>query len=138
VDSAKFSIDIEGTDYKFVKSLAGSLMYSEDGKIPSNKGLIIIANSLGNSAPADQKQYSIDRLKSLPNADKAKIKIMERITIANLDGYEIIAEGNDKQLLYQVMLFTTDQYYLFVGEVSDNQEKNLKVFQKVARTFKVK
>lgn len=139
LESAKFSIDINGTDYIFVKSLAGSLLYSEDGQIPSSKGLIIVANSLGNKVSSDSKIYSIERLKKLPNADNSTVKSIDKLKIYNLDGYETVAEGNNKQLIYQTILFTeNNEYYLIVGETKVNKDKNLEIFKKVARTFKLK
>lgn len=139
LESSSFSIDVKETDYVLVKSLSGSLLFTEDGKLPSNKGLIIVSNSLGNKVSPDHQKNSIERLNKLPDADKAIIKTIDKIKISNMDGYEIVAEGNNNQLIYQTMLFTlNNEYYLIVGEANDNKEKNLEVFKQVARTFKLK
>lgn len=139
LESVNFSLDVEGTNYKLVKSVAGSLLYGEDGQIPSNKGLLIVSNSLGNKVTSDYQEYAIQRLKKLPNASKAIIKTIDKVTISNMEGYEIVADDNSKQLIYLVMLFTPDkEYYLIVGQAKDDKEKNLEVYKKVSKTFKLK
>lgn len=139
LEASPYAIDVSGTSYVFVKSLAGSLLYTEDGKMPTKKGMIIVGNSLGNRIYTDEKEHAIERLKKLPNASKAVIQKIEKINISNMEGYEIVAQGDNGQLLYEVMLFTPDRkYYLIVGEANENKTKNLEVFQKVARSFRVK
>jgi len=138
LQSVNFSINVEGTDYKLVKSLAGSLLYSEDDKIPSDKGLLIVSNSLGNKVNTDYRQFSIDRLKKLPDASNSIIKTIDKVTISDMEGYEIVAEDNSKQLIYQVTLFSsTREYYIIVGQSKGEKEKNLEVYKKVAKTFKL-
>lgn len=137
--SVNFSINVDGTDYKLVKSLAGSLLYSEDDKIPTDKGLIGVSYSLGHKVNSDYKQFSVERLKKLPDASNSIIKTIDKVSISDMEGYEIVAEDNSKQLIYLVMLFTpTNEYYLIVGQAKDDKEKNLDVYKKVARTFKLK
>lgn len=139
LEAAPYAIDVSGTSYVFVKSMAGSLLYSEDGQLPSKKGMLIVSNSLGNKVYTDEKQQAIERLKKLPNASKAIIQKVEKVNISDMQGYEIVAQGDKGQLLYEVMLFNPEhEYYLIVGEANENKVKNLEVFQKVARTFRVK
>jgi len=138
LESVNFSINVDGTDYKLVKSLAGSLLYSEDDKIPTDKGLIGVSYSLGHKVNSDYKQFSIDRLKKLPDASNSIIKTIDKVTISDMEGYEIVAEDNSKQLIYLVMLFTPNkEYYLIVGQAKDDKEKNLEIYKKVAKTFKL-
>lgn len=138
LESVNFSINVDGTDYKLVKSLAGSLLYSEDDKIPTDKGLIGVSYSLGHKVNSDYKQFSIDRLKKLPDASNSVIKTIAKVTISDMEGYEIVAEDNSKQLIYLVILFTPDkEYYLIVGQAKDDKEKNLEIYKKVSKTFKL-
>jgi hypothetical protein len=141
--AANFSIEVSGTNFKFAKYLSGSLMYSEDGKVPTEKAIFLGTNSLGQAAVGDKKQYTIKALKQLPNGEHTKVQKIEPIRINNLDGYEIIAQGKNKQLadelVYQVMLYTDEsEYFMLVGLASTNQEKNLVAFKKLARSFKRK
>ncbi len=137
-EAAQFSLDTSGTTYQFVKNLAGALMYSEDGLLPTQKGRLIVSGSMGDFSTLDPKKFTLERLKKLPDADKAEIKSVEKITINNKDGYEIITADNNKDLLYFVAIFSENRYYLIVGGAKEEQEKNLEIFRKVARTFKLK
>ncbi|MFT3796590.1 hypothetical protein [Flavobacterium sp.] len=141
-DAVKFSIDTKETGYKFVKYLSGSLLYSEDGKLPTEKGILIVGPSVGKFPDSNHKQYSIDRLKKLPNGENTKVREINSITIDNLNGYEIIADGKNEnsqdELVYQVMLYNKSEYYLLVGQASNDQKKNLEAFKAIAKTFKLK
>ena len=66
------------------------------------------------------------------------IKKVENINISGMKGFEIIAEGKEKEMQYQVLLFAPEKYYLIYGEAKTDQEKNLEIFKKVAKTFMVK
>ena len=63
--------------------------------------------------------------------------------IDNLNGYEIMCEGKDKnsktELAYQVMLFNDQgDYFLFFGLANENHEKHLEDYKKIAKSFKRK
>jgi hypothetical protein len=71
------------------------------------------------------------------------VKQINEITIDNLTGYEIVADGKTKdnvpELVYQVMLFDDKGgYYIIVGHTKENFEKYLEMFKKIALTFKRK
>jgi len=141
-DAVKFSIDTKETDYKFVKYLSGSLLYSEDGNLPTEKGIFMVSTSVGKFPESNHKQYSIERLKKLPNGEQSKIKEVNPIVIDNLNGFEIIANGKNADLqdeiVYQVMLYNKSEYYILVGQASNDQKQNLESFKKIAKTFKLK
>jgi len=68
---------------------------------------------------------------------------INEIEIDGISGYEIVGEGLDKtngtrELVYQVMLFTDDGYYIMVGTTKNDFEQNLELFKKVAKTLKRK
>ena len=67
---------------------------------------------------------------------------INEIEVDGISGYEIVGEALDKngakELVYEVMLFTDNGYYLLVGTTNDDFEANLDLFKKVSRTFKRK
>jgi len=143
LEAASFSVETKDTDFKLVKYMSGSLLYSTDGKIPTEKPTIIIANSLAKIPLSNQKGYAEQRLKKLPRGEFNVIKEINEIKIDNLHGYEIIADGKTKEeeaeLVYQVMLFNDKgDYYIIVGQAKDNFAKNLTTFKSIAKTFKRK
>lgn len=141
-DAVKFSIDPNETDYTFVKYLSGTLVYTEDGNFPSTKSIFMISSLAGKFPESIHKKYAIERLKKLPNGEHSKIKEVNPVTISNLNGFEIIADGQnnkaESELVYQVMLYSKAEYYIMVGQAPNDQPKNLEQFKKLAKTFKVK
>jgi hypothetical protein len=140
LDAVNFKVDISGTPFKLAKYVSGSLIYTTDGQIPTDKPTLIIGNSIAKVVKPNQKQYCIDRLKKLPGGELNKVKEINPIQIDNLKGFEIVAEGKSKdskdELTYQVMLFDdADNYFIIIGKTSDELEKNLQVFKDIAKTF---
>lgn len=143
LDAATFTIDVKGTDFKIVKFMSGSLLYSTDGKIPTEKPTLIVGNSIAKIPTQNQKQYAEERLKKLPRGEFNVVKEVNEVTIDNLKGYEIIADGQSKdnkpELVYQVMLFNKKgDYYIIIGKAKEEFQKNLEVYKRIARTFKRK
>jgi hypothetical protein len=141
--AAAFSLDTRDTEFKIAKFMSGSLLYSTDGKIPTERATLIVGSSTGNVAAGQQKQYAEDRIKKLPRGEFSLIKEVKEITIDNLKGYEIVAEGKSKddkpELVYQVMLFNDKgEYYIILGQAKEDREKNLAAYRQIARTFKRK
>jgi len=143
LEAATFTIDVSGSDFKVVKYMSGSLLYSIDGKIPTEKPTLIIANSIAKVSLQNQKQYAEERLKKLPRGESNVIKEIKEVTIDNLRGYEIVADGKAKdgklELVYQVMLFNDKgDYYIILGQANEDVQKYLEVYRKIVKTFKRK
>lgn len=143
LDAVAFKIDVSGTDFKLAKYMAGSLMFTTDGQIPTKNPSLIVGNSISKVSAENQKQYCIERLKKLPRGELNKPKEINPIQIDNLQGYEIVADGKDKdskeELIYQVMLFNEQgDYFIIIGLATEDRENNLKSFRNIAKTFKRK
>lgn len=146
LEAVKFRIDPTGTSFRFTKSISGSLLYTTDGQVPTKsaeKAMVVIANSLGNITVEDRKKVSLERLNKLPRGEYNVVKQIMPVTIDNLEGFEIVADGKDQnnepQLVYQVILFTVDGgYYILVGSATGKFDSYLETFKKIAQTFKRK
>ena len=91
----------------------------------------------------NQEQFAVQRLRDLPQGELSVIKEKNEITIDNLKGFEIVANGRTKEglaeLVYQVIIFNDEgDYYLIVGQSKDDFEGYLKSYRKIAKTFKRK
>ena len=89
------------------------------------------------------RQYSLDRLKSMPEGKSNTPKEINAINIDELNGFEIIADSkvasDKKKLVYQVMLFKNNGgYYIFVGSAIDKFDSYLAKFKSIAKSFKRK
>lgn len=139
--AAGFSIDTKDSPFRFAQSVSGMLMYTLDGKIPSTKPLLIAGTSLGKiAAVKDRKKYTLERLEKMPGAENSTIKETNTITVDGLNGYEIVAEGSAKELIYIVMLYTAaaDNYYIIYGSANEEQEHYLPQYRAIVKTFKRK
>jgi hypothetical protein len=139
--AATFMIETKDTDFKLIRYMSGSLLYSTDGKIPTEKPTLIAGNSVAKVPVENQKKYAEDRIRKLPEGEHNVIKEIKEIFIDNLKGFEIIAYGKTKddkvKLVYQVMLFTDKgDYYMIVGEAKEEFNANLETFEKISKTFK--
>jgi hypothetical protein len=143
LDAAAFTIDIKDTDFKLIKYMSGSLLYSTDGKIPTEKPTLIVGNSIAKIPTQNRKEYAAERLKKLPIEELKIIDEIKAVNIDNLTGFEIVANGktNDArtELVYQVMLFNNNgDYYIIIGQTKEDFEKYLSLFKIIAKTFKRK
>lgn len=147
LSTVSFSIDTKNTKLKFGKRVTGMLLYTVDGKVPTESGdktTFIAGVSLANVQTTDKKLTAVTRIKRMPYTDlKIDENKIREVEIDGLSGYEIVGEGLDKskgikELIYQVMLFTDNGYYILVGTANDNFDQNLDLFKKIARTLKKK
>ncbi len=135
-----FSIDFSGSGLKFARRISDAVMYTADGS-SSNKSLTknsFFAGS-GKEAPADRAAFSLERMQK---QTKSQLTITENkpVQIAGLPGYEIsattTAEGGNR-MLYQVLLFRENMYYILLGSATENHSERLQTFRKIAATVKL-
>ncbi len=143
LEAAPFTIDVSNTEFKPVKYISGSLLYSTDGKMPTKKPTLIVGISIAKVPSQNQKKYAEERLKKLPGGDRSVIKEINEIIIDNLQGFELIADGktedNMPELVYLIMLFNDKgDYSIILGQAKEDIEKHLKIFKRVSKTFKRK
>ncbi|HRF75479.1 MAG TPA: hypothetical protein PLJ00_11505 [Chitinophagales bacterium] len=145
-EAVKFALDPTGTSMIYSGYVSGALMYSQDGKMPtqgSDNAVFTVGSSFASVTIGDTKAYTQSRLKSLPYAEETVIKTINPITINNISGYEIVAEGKDRekkpQLIYFVMLYPDNEsFYIMVGMTSAKYEDYLSDFRKIAQSFTLK
>ncbi|MBK9184716.1 MAG: hypothetical protein IPM83_16905 [Ignavibacteria bacterium] len=139
---SSFSVNVEGTSLKYVNNISGMMIYNEDGAMPSASASLVVGSSLGKVLNiGNKKDYTVDRLKKLPNGELAQIQRVDSITIGDLKGYEVVANGVSSggypELVYLLMLYKDSLgYYMVIGRSLESQDKMLHTFMKVARTFK--
>ncbi|MCC2545152.1 hypothetical protein LJY25_01730 [Hymenobacter sp. BT175] len=141
---ARLTVDVAGTKFKFAKNLAGGLIYTTDGKLPSlaaDRAVFIVGSSLNYEQIADEKAYSLERLRKLPHGQTNQVRTITPITIDGLEGYEIVADGlgsqKQKQVVYQTILYPeTGGYYWLVGTTENRSESDLNLFKTLAQSFR--
>ena len=144
-DDAVFKVDVKKTNLKFARLINGMLIYTESGDmISSSRFGFVVAFVYAMSGTPDRyetisQKYAREEL----YYKDVEIKESKPITIDEISGYEITAEGinstsNAYEVLYLVTLFTENGAYTMVGSASERFEENLTMFKQVARTFHVK
>ena len=133
---------------KKVSGFGKAALFTKDGNIPAaapTDPLFIVAPSLGDIAVVDQKSFATRRISSYPRTDTIAIKSTTEISIDNLTGWEIIANGRDRQTkaplsLYQVILFPKQGgYVLMTGIVGDKQSQiYMPKFKAMALTYRTR
>jgi hypothetical protein len=133
-------------EMKLAKVMANSILLSKGGVFPAKRVEIPIfivgaSASKGLTIP-DKSAFAEARLKRVALLKEVRLTATEPVTIGGLDGVESIADALDadsaaKMLLYQVVLFDTDGYYLMQGIASDREGKaQLPTFKEIARSFR--
>lgn len=146
IDEIAYTVDIEDTKLKYANVLANAVLYTVDGKVPTesdDKTFYTIASSLGKIEIVNKKQYAIDRLNKTATIENINLDNITDIQINGFLGYEIIAQGTDEKTgkeekIYFVMLFNDNLYYLLMGVAEDDFENNIELFKKVTKTFRMK
>ena len=134
----------ESSLLQLTESVGKTLLYTKDGSIPAKSPadpLFITAPALSNVAIIDKEQFALQRLFFTEQVKVSQIVSKDAIAIAGRDGYEIIAEGNDKKTniplkIYQTILFSEDSYFLMQGMVGqDITTDYLSEFKSLARSL---
>lgn len=143
-EGLSFTIEERG-ELKLSKRFSNMLIFTKHGIFPSKTAddpLLVVGQSISKTAIPDNEQYAKARVIQITQVKDVEIEKLSKITLDDLDGYEIVAKGKDNKsgqamLVYQVMLFEEQHYFLMQGLVSDkNRQSNLDVFRDMTRTFK--
>jgi hypothetical protein len=120
--------------------------FTKDGKIPTaapTDPLFIVAPSLGAVPVPDQKSFANRRLSGYPQLEITTIESTNEVSIDNLTGWEIVANGRDRQTkapvtIYQLVLYPQQGgYVLMTGIVGDKQAQlYLPKFKAMALTYR--
>jgi hypothetical protein len=150
VSSLPFTVTaVEGlTLVQKVAGMGKVAVFTKDGNMPltsPNDPLFMVAPSLGAVPIDDRKTFATRRLSGYPGTDIIAIKSINEISIDNLPGWEIVANGQDKATkvplaLHQVVLFPKEGgYILTIGIVAEKQaQAYLPKFRAMALTYRNK
>lgn len=148
VSSLPFTVTaVEGLSLvQKVAGLGKVAAFTKNGNIPTTSPtdpLFLVTPSLGDIPIGDRQSFATRRLSGYPQIEIAAVKSNNEISIDNLSGWEIIADGRDRQSkatlkLYQIVLFPKQGgYVLMTGIVGDKQaEIYLPKFKTMALTYR--
>ena len=142
--SVNFEIDVSNSKFIFAKMMSNTLIFNSDGRVPTesdDKTALIVGTSLGKIEMEDKKQFSISRIKQYPSIKNVESNDIKSVTIDDISGFEIIAYGRNEEtgepeMIFQIMLFGDNGYYMIVGIANDNFKENINLFRQISQTFK--
>jgi hypothetical protein len=132
---------------KLTQGMSRTLTYTKDGVMPSKSPmdpLFMAVPSLGKVVIVNQLQYAEKLVRHTPYIKKLTVKSTEPITIADLQGFESIAEAEDADsgiplTVYQVILFNQDSYIRMIGMTGTKfRSEYLPEFKAMARSLQRK
>lgn len=143
-DGFPFELNIKNTKLKATKLITNAVIFTTDGLVPTkakDKTALTASAILLPMKVNDYKKYCINSIKQYSSITEVPEKNISAVTIDNITGYEIHANGVNKlhgkaELIYQAILFDGDMSYSIVGIAIENFDENLKLFKNISKTFK--
>jgi hypothetical protein len=145
-EGLNFSVSEMG-DLKLAKRFANSLLFTKGAVFPSKEPddpIFIIAQPVAKSEARDLEQFAKARVFETASVSGVEIEQSTKVIVDKLNGYEIVAKANDVEsgepmVIYQVILFEPQGYYIMQGLISTKQRQSfLPLFKQMALSFKRK
>ncbi len=130
---------------KFAEVVQKVIMLTRTGRYPiadAGDPLFVAGKAAAAVASTDRKKFATERLAKTATLKEIEVEAVKEVTIDGLSGYEITAKAKHATtgrllILYQVMLFTDDSYYLLQGMGLRNADPGfLEPFRKTAHSFR--
>jgi hypothetical protein len=143
-EGLNFTVSEKG-DLKLAKRFINMLAFTKGGIFPEkaiDNPFFTVGQSVSKFEIDDTEAFARSRILQTASITGIEIERSSNVTIDNLNGYEIVATGKDKQsdqtvMIYQTILFESQSYYIMVGLISSRQrEAYLAAFKEMAGSFK--
>jgi hypothetical protein len=143
-EGLNFTVSEKG-DLKLAKRFINMLAFTKGGVFPDkavNNPLLTVGQSVSKFEISDPEGFARARILQTTSVTGIEIEQSSKVTIDNLNGYEMVAKGKDNEsgqpmVIYQTILFESQSYYIMLGLISTRQgETYLTAFREMARSFK--
>jgi hypothetical protein len=138
-----FHVDVSGL--RLATRLSKTELYTENGEARQaspGSPLLVVGPSAAQVSPVAREEYAERRLRQTAQTNILEITKSGALSVDDLPGYESVATATDKKsgvpmIVYQVMLFADDHYFLIQGVVGQDRAANyLPLFKQAARSFR--
>jgi hypothetical protein len=145
LESLDYSIDVSGSKLRFAGKVANSIIFTTDGVLQTkstDKTILLVTEAFSKAPIADKKTFALNRVNQTP-LEIENVESSSEITIDGISGYEVVAKGKDskteeKENLYQVILFSDNLYYVLLGTTNDESKISMDLLKKIIHTFRRK
>ncbi len=129
--------------FKLAHKMPPAIVYNLSGKIPDKHSQKFIFSSSFRGIPErDHGAFAERRFNEFPDTKLLRVRSKEKVTIAGLPGYELVADVTDTdqnvQLTgYEIVLYGKDVYFLGIGLMPpDKEDTFIPILKRMSRTFK--
>jgi hypothetical protein len=131
-----FSLNNDHSEFILQKREANVIQYNINSKHSKTdfECSLTVSRQMLEKPVEDKLGFSLKELNKYATKD---VESIHSIEVAGLPGFEIIIKTDDNKLIYQQVLFEADDYYLFLGTINDNFEKNINEIRQLNQTFKL-
>lgn len=140
---ANGAITTEGTPFRAAGLSQGALVYSKDGKMPtdSEDGALFVLSRIHNTYTPLEKQneFAKEKCSAISLGSDLEVLSERDVRIDRMPGREIVARTEDEQdaLVYQMILFGPGTCHVLVGIAYDKHDENLMYFRKLAESYRL-
>lgn len=138
-EAANTVIDTTDTPFRLAKISSGALIYTKDGKLPTEASdrAIFVASKVNNAHIASAKQAEFAKEQCVKGALESELEIISEKS-ADIGGrnlLEIIARADDEEetIIYQTMIFGIGGNYNTMVGIARSGTENIEYFQKLSR-----
>ena len=143
-EAIDYEISTTGSKLIFAKNVANSLIYTMDGKVPTelaDRTSYILTKSFSKMEIEDKKLYCLNRAKQL--YPEIRIDSVGQLSVDGIAGYELLGTANNKKFdqeekVYMAILFSDNLYYIMIGSSNNDMASNMQNFKSITMSFKRK
>lgn len=143
-EAIDYEISTTGSKLIFAKNVANSLIYTMDGKVPTestDRTSYILTKSFSKMEIEDKKLYCLNRAKQL--YPEIRIDSVGQLSVDGIAGYELLGTANNKKFdqeekVYMAILFSDNLYYIMIGSSNNDMASNMQNFKSITKSFKRK
>lgn len=143
-EAIDYEISTTGSKLIFAKNVANSLIYTMDGKVPTelaDRTSYILTKSFSKMEIEDKKLYCLNRAKQL--YPEIRIDSVGQLSVDGIAGYELLGTANNKKFdqeekVYMAILFSDNLYYIMIGSSNNDMASNVQNFKSITKSFKRK
>lgn len=130
------ALDTSGTPFKLAKVSSGALIYTKDGRLPTDSPdkAVFVVSKINNSHIPVGKRAEFAKANCVSAALGNELEIVSEKKAKNETLSEIVAKADneeDESIIYQTMLFGAAHYNVMIGITRTTDETNVGYFRKL-------
>lgn len=130
--------------YRMANRITSTIIFTPKGEFPTptpTSPLFVVGSSLGGPQIADQETFARTRVKQIEMLSDINVYDAQKVALDGLAGIQLAATATDTKtratmLVYQVILFDKDVYYIMQGISTQKEQAELSIWAEMVKSFK--